>query len=367
MKWARELIEEAYLTEWILDNLPGATSFVTVNRERKYYAAGFKLGYKDFDSATGKVMYYLYNHYTLVVRWRKAPGRTGDKGEKVIVGFEVYPKSINLGQRNATGCPADVTGDQDPLPLYIAPNLTDWAAQYPDSSYVPKDLFEEDDGATMTVPYTYSVYFREERDVEWANRWDLYFSDQAESSFTHWLAIVNSVIISGVLGAVCMVIWTRTSQGDVRIKGDGALEESRLRDKRKGEKKSGSGLLDKIEGAPEDDLSDEEMLEDVSGWKLLHGDVFRPPRYGGLLAPLIGSGSQLVFMVAGLLVLSSLGFLNPSWRGGFISVGIGLFIFAGLFSGYFSARVYKTFGGQNWRKNTLLVSLMCSESIPFLT
>jgi transmembrane 9 superfamily member 2/4 len=42
-QWAQQLIEDGYVTEWILDNLPGATSFVTVDRKRKYYAAGFKM------------------------------------------------------------------------------------------------------------------------------------------------------------------------------------------------------------------------------------------------------------------------------------------------------------------------------------
>lgn len=99
-------------------------------------------------------------------------------------------------------------------------------------------------------------------------------------------------------------------------------------------------------------------MEDITGWKLLHGDVFRPPSYGYLLAPLIGSGVQLVFMAFGLLVLSTFGDLNPSFRGGFVSVGIGLFVFAGCFSGYFSGRVYKTFGGQKWRLNTFVTAVI---------
>lgn len=360
MVWAQQLIEGEYVTEWILDNLPGATSFVTVDRSRKYYAAGFKMGYKDFDGAAGQERYHIYNHYILVVRWRPAPGRAGNKGAKVVVGFEVYPKSIAGGHRNETGCPLDVSGDQDPFALYIPGNNTNhWKEQFPDSSYIPEEVFDLDDGASLTIPYTYSVYFREETEVEWSNRWDLYFNDQTESSFTHWLAIINSLIISGILGAVCIVIWGRTMQGDVKGRGDGVLEEARLRITRRGDKKkSTSGLLEKIsETGPEDDLSsDDEPLEEISGWKLLHGDVFRPPPYGGLLAPLVGSGMQLVFMVVGLLGLSCAGILNPSWRGGFWSVGVGLFVFAGGFSGYFSARVYKTFGGQNWRKNTMMVS-----------
>jgi transmembrane 9 superfamily member 2/4 len=358
VQWARNLVDEGYVAEWILDNLPGATSFVTVDRSKKYYSSGFKLGSKEYDANTGKPEYLINNHFTIVVRWRKAPGRAGDNGGKVVVAFEVYPKSINSGQRNATGCPLDVQADHKPFELYIPPKSTDLREQYPDSSYVPEEAIDMYDGATLIIPYTYSIYFRESDEIEWEHRWDLYFSDQAETSFTHWLAIVNSLIISGILGAVCIVIWGRTMHGDVKGRGDGVLEEARLKVKRTVLKKSSSGLLEKLgEAGPDGDVSDEEVGEDLSGWKLLHGDVFRPPMFGGFLAPLVGSGIQLIFMVAGLLVLSTFGVLNPSWRGGFISVGIGLFVFAGSFSGYFSARVYKTFGGQNYKKNTALVSL----------
>jgi len=41
--------------------------------------------------------------------------------------------------------------------------------------------------------------------------------------------------------------------------------------------------------------SAEEALEE-SGWKLVHGDVFRPPRYPRLFASLIGSGIQILGM-----------------------------------------------------------------------
>lgn len=362
VNWAKQLIDDGYVTEWILDNLPGATSFVTVDRSRKYYAAGFKMGYMETSMDTNRPVYYLNNHYTMVVRWQRAPGRAGNNGGKVVVGFEVYTKSIGGQHRNETGCPREVSGDIEPFPLYIAPNNTGLAAKYPDSSYLPDDE-ETDDGATLTIPYTYSVYFREEHDVGWNNRWDLYFNDSTESSFTHWLAILNSLIISGILGAIVVVIWGRTMQGDIKGRGDGVLEEARLRIRkhRTGEKKGvNTGLLEKVNelGSEEELSSDDEPLEDISGWKLLHGDVFRPPAYGGLLAPLVGSGMQLLFMTTGLLLLSCFGVLNPSFRGGFVSVGVGLFIFAGVFSGYFSARVYKTFGGKNWRKNTLMV---CEE------
>ncbi|KAI9858219.1 MAG: hypothetical protein M1824_004389 [Vezdaea acicularis] len=369
LKRARELIQNGYVAEWIVDNLPGATSFVTVDQTKKYYAAGFKMGYKDFDPTTGKARYFINNHVNIVIRYRKAPGRDGDEGGKVIVGFEVYTKSIGWRDR-IEGCPRDVHHIEDKMELYLPPNNTDKKSNYPFSSYTPPE--EEDvmaDNSTLNIPYSYSVYFREETKIDWANRWDLYFVNQEDSSKIHWLAILNSLVIAALLTAVVGVILTRTIRGDIKGFGkDGKLEEGKLKLKRKrhsGTKSPRSlekvgGLLDQSGDAENDaDVSsDEDSLEEITGWKLLHADVFRPPPYSGLLAPLVGSGMQLVFMAGGLLVLSCLGILNPSFRGGFVSVGVGLFLFAGVFSGYFSGRVYKTFGGQNWKKNTLMTAAL---------
>ena len=353
VKWGRQLIEDGYVAEWIADNLPGATSFVTVDRSRKYYASGFKLGYREFSPEDGKQRYFLNNHFTIVIRWRQAPDGAG----KVIVGFEVYPKSITASDHEAGGCPKAVHEPHAGLELYIPPNLEKLRQKYPGSSYLPEDDDEVDDGTTLKIPYTYSLYFREENAVDWYNRWDLYFNNQEEGSTTHWLAILNSLTISGVLGVAVYVIWSRTIQGDIKGRGDGAMDDGKIKLKSKNREGQGEGLLDQGSDVERDaEASDEEeSLEDVSGWKLLHGDVFRVPEYSGLLAPLVGSGMQLLFVVSGLLLLSCLGVLNPSFRGGFVSVGMGLFVFAGLFSGYFSGRLYKTFGGSNWRRNTLIV------------
>lgn len=369
VKRAQNFVEDGYVVDWIVDNLPGATSFVTVDRAHKYYAAGFKMGYKDFSPDTGKPRYFINNHLTLVLRWRRAPGRAGDNGGKVIVGFEVYTKSVEAERRDSTQCPQNVHAESSGLELYIAPNNTNLASKYPSSSYLPEED-EDDDGSTLTIPYSYSVYFREDDKIEWSKRWDLYFNNQEESSSIHWLAILNSLVICGLLTAVVVMILNRTLAGDVKgyVK-DGSLEEGMKKLKRKkprngtkspriGEK-SPAGLLDQKPDVTQDnDLSsDEESLEDITGWKLLHGDVFRPPRNAAVLAPLIGSGMQLLFMTTALLILGCSGLLNPSFRGGFVSVGMGLFVFAGIFSGYFSARVYKTFGGLNWRNNTLMVGI----------
>ena len=364
LKRARRLVRDGYVNEWILDNLPGASSFVSVDKTRKYYAAGFKLGYTTTGHASGRPQYYLNNHHTIVVRYRRAPGRAGDEGGHVVVGFEVYPKSIGPNnQRNEDGCPADLRHIEQNLELIIPRNKTVEVGPElaPATNGDEEDDEDVDDGAFLTVPYTYSIYFREDNSIEWNRRWDLYFVNQEEGSKIHWLAIVNSLIICALLSGIVFMIVSRMSNKGFK---DASPEEGGLRVKRKPKAGPSSeekppGLLEQ-ETEPDgvEDLEEDEALDLEATWKLVHADVFRNPANGYLLAPLVGSGMQLLFVAAGLILLSAFGILNPSFRGGFLSFGVGFFVFAGLFSGYYSARVYRTFGGQDWRRNTVLTAIL---------
>lgn len=48
----------------------------------------------------------------------------------------------------------------------------------------------------------------------------------------------------------------------------------------------------------------EEDAQEEFGWKLVHGDVFRPPRNAMFLSVFVGSGCQVLFMVAVTLGIS---------------------------------------------------------------
>lgn len=64
------------------------------------------------------------------------------------------------------------------------------------------------------------------------------------------------------------------------------------------------------------------MQEDIQedfGWKLVHGDVFRPPRATMLLSVCVGSGCQILFMTFIALIFACLGFLSPPNRGAFMT------------------------------------------------
>jgi transmembrane 9 superfamily protein 2/4 len=130
-----------------------------------------------------------------------------------------------------------------------------------------------------------------------------------------------------------------------------------------------------------------EDAQEEFGWKLVHGDVFRPPRKGMLLSVFLGSGTQILCMTGITLVFACLGFLSPANRGALMTCALVLFVCLGTPAGYVSARIYKSFGGEKWKSNVLLTSMFCpgivfahffvmnvvlwykdsSASIPFLT
>jgi len=102
-----------------------------------------------------------------------------------------------------------------------------------------------------------------------------------------------------------------------------------------------------------------EDAQEEFGWKLLHGDVFRPPRKGMFLSILVGSGVQVLLMTLVTLVFACLGFLSPANRGALMTCVMVLFVCLGTPAGYQSARLYKSFGGEKWKSNVLLTAMIC--------
>jgi hypothetical protein len=62
------------------------------------------------------------------------------------------------------------------------------------------------------------------------------------------------------------------------------------------------------------EMTSEDAAED-SGWRLVHGDVFRAPPRPSLLAVTLGTGMQILCMVVFLVLLAAFGFISPLLRG----------------------------------------------------
>eukprot|EP00172_Hildenbrandia_rubra_P002149 Plantae.Rhodophyta-Hildenbrandia_rubra.ctg28226.p1 GENE.Plantae.Rhodophyta-Hildenbrandia_rubra.ctg28226~~Plantae.Rhodophyta-Hildenbrandia_rubra.ctg28226.p1 ORF type:complete len:369 (-),score=36.16 Plantae.Rhodophyta-Hildenbrandia_rubra.ctg28226:279-1331(-) len=100
-------------------------------------------------------------------------------------------------------------------------------------------------------------------------------------------------------------------------------------------------------------IDDEEEIQEESGWKLIHGDVFRAPAAKGLLSIFCGSGAQLLCMTTVTLLFALLGFLSPANRGGLLTAMLTLWVLASGVCGYVSARQYSGLGGTNKKSVTI--------------
>ncbi|KAJ1304635.1 hypothetical protein OPQ81_005776 [Rhizoctonia solani] len=192
-------------------------------------------------------------------------------------------------------------------------NTLDCAAKSPR----PLVLSEDKENS---VTYSYTIHW-EESDTPWATRWDNYL--HIFDPKIHWFSLINSLVIVIFLCVMVSMILVRTVSRDI----------------------SRYNAIDLSEDVQED-----------FGWKLVHGEVFRPPRFPMVLSVLVGNGAQLCVMVGVTLVFALLGFLSPSNRGALATMMIVFWTFFGSVGGYVSARVYASIGGTNHKQNTFLTA-----------
>ena len=101
-----------------------------------------------------------------------------------------------------------------------------------------------------------------------------------------------------------------------------------------------------------------------SGWKLVHADVFRPPdKLPMLFCVCVGTGVQVLLCAAIALIFAAAGLLSPANRGSLATAVLVLFVMMGIFAGYASATLYKTFKGRLWQKCTLMHGIRVSGDL----
>ncbi|CAH8432679.1 unnamed protein product [Heterobilharzia americana] len=175
------------------------------------------------------------------------------------------------------------------------------------------------------ITYTYSVTFEEDLTRKWSSRWD-YILDTMPQSNIQWLSILNSSVLTLFLSGLLATIMLRTLRRDI---------------------------------ARYTELESATAVQEESGWKLVHGDVFRPPIWCMLFSVLVGSGVQIFQMLLVTLFFACLGFLSPANRGALMTCAMALFACLGASAGYVSARVYKFFGGLRWKTNVIMTATVC--------
>jgi len=293
-------VDEDYRVHWILDSLP-----VGMSNKDDEFSRGFPVGFATTTGATKDKKRFLYNHVRIIAEYHD-----DEEGSSKIVGFRVEPKSIEHKWE----------GDQKTV-------TSNTVLSTCNDAEVPRNTgsYQQVDRGTERVIFTYEVYW-EKSDVEWMRRWDVYLSANSSNERVHWFSISNSVLIVLFLTTVIGMILLRTLR---------------------------------LEIAQYNDPSNLEEAKEESGWKLVHGDVFRPPQTQPMLfSVFVGTGLQLLTMCFSTLTLALLGLLSPANRGSLITAFILLFVFMGSFAGYYSSVVYKMFRGLQWQFNTLMTAFL---------
>lgn len=239
---------------------------------------------------------YLNNHLKFILKYH-----TEDESTYNIVGFEIEPSSINRKL-------VQIESDEHC-------KVT--------SAIANESGFQEiEETKKNVIFFTYEVIWIKS-DIKWVSRWDTYLA--MSDGQIHWFSIINSIVIILFLSAILTMIMIRTLRQDIAKYN-----------------------------------KDEDMEEafEESGWKLVHGDVFRPPKHPRLLTACVGSGVQLFCVVLIVIFFAMLGMLSPSSRGALLSATIFTYAFMGMFAGFYSGRIYKTLRGHLWKSTAFLTALL---------
>jgi transmembrane 9 superfamily protein 2/4 len=273
----RRAIDDNYMVNWIIDNLPGSTKYLGATKSGQSESLtlpGFPVG----TLQDGR--YFVHNHVTLRLAYHVNPELyNGNR----FVGFDIEPQSLSNCQDSASGS---------------------------------VDL----DGAQTSYTYTYDVKWSYS-EIRWVSRWDVYL--QVTGGTVHWFSILNSMLIVLLLSGMVAMTLLRTLFRDI---------------------------------AKYNELATEEEAKEETGWKLVHGDVFRAPTQSKLLAVSVGSGIQILGMAVVTLCFALLGFLSPANRGGLLQAMMLVFTFMGILGGFVMSRFYKIFGKSDQRLVTLLMA-----------
>ncbi|XLR36730.1 hypothetical protein S83_021390 [Arachis hypogaea] len=304
VKLLKQRTRDLYQVNMILDNLP-AMRFAIQNGVQIQWT-GFPVGYTPPDATAD----YIINHLRFTVLVHEYQGGdleiigTGEGGLGVIaadpdkndkpssppgyqiVGFQVAPCSIKRDPQLMTK-------------LHMYDNISTITCPTGLSKY---QIISENE----RVSFTYEVEFVKS-DIRWPSRWDAYL--KMDGDRVHWFSIFNSLMVIFFLAGIVFVIFLRTVRRDLT-----RYEE-----------------LDKEAQA--------QMNEELSGWKLVVGDVFREPEHATLLCVMVGDGVQILGMAAVTIVFAAFGFMSPASRGMLLTGMIILYLFLGIGAGYECASV----------------------------
>lgn len=296
VQFVKRRIEQGYSLNWLVDGLPAGQQIQDQLTGTTFYSPGFLLGQDDDNDNI-----LFNNHYEIWIEYHEVSGK---EDQRRVVGVVVQPSSKKYDGK------VDCSDSHQPI------------------------VFGSEQGTPQEVEFSYSVYWRKSP-TAWATRWDKYL--HVFDPKIHWFWLIDTAIIVVILVLTVMSILVRTLKKDI-------------------------ARYNRLDQISLDDLSGTSALEDGvqedSGWKLVHGDVFRAPSHPLILSIFVGNGAQLFVMTGCTIIFALLGFLSPSNRGSLGTIMILLYTVLGFVGGYTSARTYKAWQGEKWKLNIALTPVL---------
>jgi MFS family permease len=197
----------------------------------------------------------------------------------------------------------------------------------------------------QSVAFSYTVSWKERSDIDPDDSWWLQQiqlsnvmsmlrtgqrnRNPLESKAIHWMSILNSFILAFMIVSLVLIVLVRTVRAD---------------------------LSKYIPSQDPETAEESEDPDSIAAWKLLHGDVFRPPPHRMWLCAALGAGTQLLFVACTILIVGAVGNIY-SQRGTLVSAAVVLYMLSAAIAGFVSARMYHRIGGVKWKWNMIVTAL----------
>merc|ERR1719329_65592 len=155
----------------------------------------------------------------------------------------------------------------------------------------------------MVIPFAYSVHWVELPHIDPGQALELQLKASMphghQNMDIHWLAIINSFVLF-------LLIIIRVVRSD----------------------------LSRYLQIPDEELN---AVEEETGWKLLHADVFRSPKHRMWFSAMVGAGIQLLSAIIMVVLVGCVGVFSQ--RGAIVSAAVVSYMVTAAVSGYFSAHL----------------------------
>ena len=199
----------------------------------------------------------------------------------------------------------------------------------------PTSLVKVEVGAKLSFELNVSW---EETNAEFHSRFDRYLDHDFFKHPIHWFSVFNSFMMVLFLSGLVALILLRTLRKDYAKYG--MIEEGEFDDDEKA----------KLVNNPDQD----------TGWKLVHGDVFRAPLFLPLLSSIIGTGYQLLALGMAVIIFCFLGPLHGGHvheeRGEVWHAIIVCYSLSSVVAGYTSGRFFRKYSQK--KKTSLWQAVM---------